>query len=96
MDDYVKRSEFDNLKNQVERLEKEMDESSKLLQAIDKKIDVIGEKIITSEKIDSLTIAPLSKRVDALEDSQKWLRRSIAGAVIGIIIEAVLFYIKAM
>lgn len=96
MEDYVKRSEFDSLKNQVERLEGEMDESSKLLQAIDKKIDVISEKIVTADKIDTLKLAPLEKRVDTIEDGQRWMRRTIISELIGIGIAVVVYVVKVM
>ena len=96
MEDYVKRSEFDNLKNQVERLEGEMDESSKLLQAIDKKIDVISEKIVTADKIDTLKLTPLERRVDTIEDGQKWMRRTILSELVGIVIAAVIYVVKVM
>lgn len=96
MDDYVKRSEFDNLKNQVERLEGEMDESRKLLQTIDKKIDVISEKIATTDKIDALKLTPLERRVDTIEDGQKWMRRTILSELVGIVIAAVIYVVKVM
>lgn len=94
MEDYVKRAEFDNLCSKVERLEKEMDESGKLLQIIDKKIDVISERLKSSEKIDSLKLHPLEDRVVILEDGQKWLRRTIFGAIISIVVEAIIFVIQ--
>ena len=94
MDDYVKRPEFDSLKSQVERLEGEMAESNKLLTAIDKKIDVISEKIINADKIDSLKLAPIEKRVDTLEDGQKWVRRTIIGEIIAIVIGAIVYVIQ--
>ena len=96
MEDYVKRSEFDNLKNQVERLEGEMDESRKLLQTIDKKIDVISEKIATTDKIDALKLTPLERRVDTIEDGQKWMRRTILSELVGIVIAAVIYVVKVM
>ena len=53
-EEFVKREEFENLKKDVEKLEGNLIESEKLLQSIDKKIDVINEKITSSDKIDEL------------------------------------------
>lgn len=86
---YVSREEFNLLKQEVADIKKETEESQKLLRAIDKKIDVIDEKIVSSDKIETLKFAPLEKRVDNLEDSQKWLRRTILGSVIALVFEAV-------
>ena len=86
---YVSREEFNLLKQEVQDIKKETEESQKLLRAIDKKIDVIDEKIVSSDKIETLKFAPLEKRVDNLEDSQKWLRRTILGSVIALVFEAV-------
>lgn len=96
MDEYIKRPEFDNLKSQVERLEGEMADSNKLLTAIDKKIDVISEKITSADKIDTLKLTPLEKRVDNLEDGQKWTRRTIVSEIIALIIGALVFVIQHM
>lgn len=87
--EFVGRTEFNQLKEEVNDIKKEMAESQKLLQAIDKKIDIINEKIMTSDKIETLRLKPLEKRVDNLEDSQKWLRRTILGSVIAMVFEAV-------
>ena len=95
-EDFVNRTEFNLLKEEVKAIKEEMAESSRLLQAIDKKIDVINEKIISSDKIDNLKIAPLEKRVTDLEESQKWLRRTLIGEVLTIIAGAIVFVIKMM
>lgn len=95
-EEYVSKTEFEALKQEVNEIKQEMAESSKLLQAIDKKIDVINEKIITSDKIDDLKITPLQKRVEILEESQKWLRRTIIGSIITIIVGAIVFVVKQM
>ena len=87
--EYVDRSEFNQLKEEVNDIRKEMLESQKLLMAIDKKIDIINEKVLTSDKVETLRLQPLERRVDTLEDSQKWLRRTILGSVIAMVFEAV-------
>lgn len=95
-EEYVSRTEFNQLKEDVEELKQEMSESSKLLTSIDKKIDVINEKIVTTDKVDDLKFKPLEKRVDTLEESQKWLRRTIVGAIITIVIGAIVYVVKMM
>ena len=95
-EEYVSRTEFEQLKKEVNEIKQEVAESSKLLQKIDKKIDIIDEKIVTADKIDDLKLTPLEKRVSILEDAQKWLRRTIYGGIITIIIGAIIFTIKQM
>ena len=96
MEQYVDRIEFNQLKEEVNDIKKEMAESQKLLGQIDKKIDIINEKIMTSDKVETLRLQPLEKRVDTLEDNQKWLRRTVIGAVLSIVGEAVVFVIQMM
>lgn len=83
-EDYVSREEFENLKEKVIILEKELSESKKLLQNIDKKIDIINEKIITADKIDDLKFNPIEKRVKQLEDDRSWLWKTIIATIIGL------------
>lgn len=96
MEQYVDRVEFNQLKEEVNDIKKEMAESQKLLGQIDKKIDIINEKIMTSDKVEILRLQPLEKRVDTLEDNQKWIRRTVIGAVLSIVGEAVVFVIQLM
>ena len=95
-EEFVSRNEFNTLKNEVNDIKREMAESNKILQAIDKKIDIIDAKIVTADKIDDLKLTPLQKRVDTLEEGQKWLRRSVASSIITIIVGAIVFVIKMM
>lgn len=90
MDNYVNRIEFDNLKGEVQDIKKELMASDKLLQEIDKKIDIINEKIVTSDKIDTLKYDPLEKRVKALEDKLTWVTRTVGATIIGIVIKVIL------
>lgn len=89
MDNFVNRVEFEALKDEVREIKEEMSINSKLLQTIDKKIDVINEKIITSDKIDDLKYTPIEKRVKKLEDSNEWLKRTILATIIGIVIKII-------
>lgn len=88
-EEFVKREEFNNLKNDVERIKEEMSENAKTLQSIDKKIDVITERLVSSDKIDELKITPLEKRLTKLEDNQSWLWRAFGTALIGVLVKVV-------
>ena len=95
-EDAVSRSEFNSLKEKVSTIEQERLEDIKLLQQIDKKTDVIYEKLMNSDEKYELKISPIEKRVSELEGNQKWLRRTLAGAIIGevlTIIGAVILYV---
>lgn len=84
----VSREEFDALVEKVNKLESTTDLQTGLLQAIDKKIDVIDQKLGSSTEINNLKIQPIEDRVDKLEDSNKWGWRAIAGALIGVVVNS--------
>lgn len=86
-ENFVSRNEFNTLKQEVQELKEEVSEYKKLLIKIDKKCDVITEKIANGEKIDELTLKPLNKRVSDLEESYKWLQRTVGATLIGIAIK---------
>lgn len=77
-EEFVSREEFNTLKKEVQDIKKEMAENQKILQAIDKKIDVIAEKMVSGEKIDELKLQPLEKRVEKLEENHSWLSKTVA------------------
>ena len=91
-EEFVSRNEFNTLKNEVQELKEEVTEYRGLLQQIDKKIDVIGEKINNGEKIDELKIQPIEKRLQKLEDNQGWLWKLWASIIITGIIGAVVTF----
>ena len=93
-EDCVGRAEFNALKDEVESIRDEMTESSKILQHIDKKIDVISEKLANTDKIDTLKFSPIEKRIDALEESQKWLRKTIIGEIVAVVSAAIIYAVK--
>lgn len=95
-EEFVTKKEFDNLKEEVKEIKQEMVENQKLLQSIDKKIDVINSKVTTSETIEDLKFAPLKKRVEILEQNQDWIRKAVISSIITIIVGAVVFVIKMM
>lgn len=91
-EEFVSRNEFNNLKDEVQELKEEVTEYRSLLQQIDKKIDVIGEKIANGEKIDELKIQPIEKRLQKLEDNQGWLWKLCASIIITGIIGAIITF----
>lgn len=86
-EEFVNKIEFNILKEEVNKIKKETEESSKLLLEIDKKIDIINEKIITADKIDDLKFNPMEKRLKKLEDDQSWLWKTVIGTIIGLAIK---------
>lgn len=89
-EEFVNKMEFNMLKEEVNKIKKETEESSKLLLEIDKKIDIINEKIITADKIDDLKFNPMEKRLKKLEDDQSWLWKTVIGTIIGLAIKVFL------
>ena len=88
-EDFVSRNEFNSLKQEVQELKEEVGEYRGLLQTIDKKIDVIGEKINNGEKMDELKLQPIINRVNKLEEAQSWTIKTVAGTIIGIVIKII-------
>lgn len=85
----VSREEFENLKKDVEKLEGNLIESEKLLQNIDKKIDVINEKITNADKIENLKYAPLESKVNKIEANQDWLWKTVLGSILALAIKII-------
>lgn len=83
-EEFVSRNEFNSLKEEVQELKVEMNENKSLLTTIDKKIDVITERISNGDKIDELKLKPINRRIDDLEDSHKWLSRTVWASLIGV------------
>ena len=92
MNDFVIREEFDALKNEVKEIKEEINEYKGLLQQIDKKIDVITERVSNGAKMDELKLQPLNKRVEKLEENQGWLWKLCASIIITGIIGAVITF----
>lgn len=88
-DEFVKREEFNELKRDVEKIKDNEIENAKTLQSIDNKVSIIKEKITSSDEINDLKLKPLSDRVDKLEDSKKWLWRTIGTTAIGLVFELI-------
>jgi iron-sulfur cluster repair protein YtfE (RIC family) len=86
----VSREEFDALVEKVNKLEKITDDQTLLLQEIDKKLDVITEKLSSSKTIEELKIKPIEEKVNKIEDNNRWLWRTIVGAIVGILINGII------
>ena len=95
-DEHVTRAEFDALKEGVKEIRKEVDNSKEIMQSVDKKVDIIMEKVLNSKEAEDLKLEPMKDRISKLEDSQKWLRRTVISELIGVITAAVVFTIKNM
>lgn len=91
-EEYISRNEFNGLKQEVQELKEEVSEYKSILTQIDKKIDVIGEKINNGEKIDELKIRPIEERLQKLEDNQGWLWKLCASIIITGIIGAIITF----
>lgn len=89
MEEFVGRKEFDSLKGEVNEIKKDLAESQKLLCQIDKKLDVISEKLISNDKVEELKLSPLEKRVSSLEENHKFLKNTIIATVIGIVVKLI-------
>ena len=85
-EEFVGRNEFDQLKEKVDKLEKTMENSENLLREIDKKVDVISEKILNSDQKEELKLQPINTRLTKLEDNQSWLWKTVIGSIIAIVI----------
>lgn len=86
-EEFVGRNEFDQLKEKVDKLEKTMENSENLLREIDKKVDVISEKILNSDQKEELKLQPINTRLTKVEDNQSWLWKTVIGSIIAIIIK---------
>lgn len=93
-DEFVTRTEFESLARKVEKLETMLEDSEKILGAIDKKVDVIVERISSSSEKEELKLKPINLRIDKneerlkkLEEAQTWLWRTTGATIIGLAIK---------
>ena len=100
-EEFVGRTEFENLKSNVDKIQDnvskiqdDMIQNARTLVSIDGKVDIIKERLTSADEISNLKLKPLDERVSALEDSQKWLRRAVAGSCIGILIGVIVEVIR--
>lgn len=97
---FVSRDEFNDLKQEVQELKLEFNESKNILTMIDKKIDIITERLENTTKVSDLQnenietritskLEPMQKEIDEIKDSRKWLWRTIGAVIIGIVIKII-------
>ena len=107
MEEYVSREEFENLKKEVAEIKTELSKSMEILQKIDKKCDIISERLENSNKISDLQnekienniiskLEPIKKdiqknteEIKEVQDSNKYIWRTIAGTIIAIVIKVI-------
>lgn len=93
MADIVSREEFNILVKRVDKIEEHTEKNEELLIKVDKKTDIILEKVANADntkKLENQTVdlklAPVIKRVDDVEDNQRYVRRQLLGTAITVII----------
>jgi len=95
----------DELERKFRELEKSINESlaeikvslaeiSATLKSSNNSGDLKNELIEKDVKANTEKIEVVSERTGKLEDSNKWLVRLILGSIIGLVLEAVAFYIR--
>lgn len=96
MSEFVSREEFENLKSEVAEIKDELSKSSELLKNIDKRTDVILEKLDNLDKISNLQIEPLKKDITKntedikeIKSNNQWLWKAVGTTIIGIVIKVV-------
>lgn len=96
MSEFVSREEFENLKSEVAEIKEEMSKSGELLINIDKRTDIILEKLDNLDKVSNMQIEPLKKDINnnaesikELKSNSQWTWRTIASVIIGIVIKII-------
>ena len=96
MSEFVSREEFENLKSEVAEMKEDLSKSSELLINIDKKTDIIFEKLDNFDKVSTMQIEPLKKDITKntedikeMKSNNQWLWRSLLGTIIGIVIKII-------
>lgn len=96
MSEFVSREEFENLKSEVAEIKDELSKSSELLINIDKRTDVILEKLDNLDKVSNMQIEPLKKDITKntedikeIKSNTQWLWKAVGTTIIGIVIKVV-------
>lgn len=83
-EDYVGRTEFNNLKKEVDEIKDSMKDNNKVLQKIDKQVEIILTKLESANNVEDLKLEPLKndlvnleKKIEKIESNQTWLWRSL-------------------
>lgn len=96
MSEFVSREEFENLKSEVAEIKEDLSKSSELLINIDKRTDVILEKLNNLDKVSNMQIEPLKKDITKntedikeIKSNTQWLWKAVGTTIIGIVIKVV-------
>lgn len=96
MSEFVSREEFENLKSEVAEIKEDLSKSSELLKNIDKRTDIILEKLDNFDKISNMQIEPLKKDITKntedikeIKSNSQWLWKAVGTTIIGIVIKVV-------
>lgn len=96
MSEFVSREEFENLKSEVAEIKDDLSKSSELLINIDKRTDVILEKLNNLDKVSNMQIEPLKKDITKntedikeIKSNTQWLWKAVGTTIIGIVIKVV-------
>ena len=94
--EFVSREEFDSLKKEVAEIKEEFDKSTDLLNKIDKKTDIIFEKLDNFSRVSNMQIEPLKKDIEKntedikeIKSNNQWMWRTLASTIIAMIIKIV-------
>lgn len=83
---YVGKEEFNNLVKRVDKMEEKTEKIQDLMIKVDKKTDVILEKVANSNNFEDLKLQPVVKRIEDLEDNQRYVRRQLFSTIVTVII----------
>lgn len=96
MSEFVGREEFENLKTEVAEIKEDLSKSSELLINIDKKTDIIFEKLDNFDKVSTMQIEPLKKDISKntedikeIKSNNQWLWRTSLGIILSIVIKII-------
>ena len=96
MSEFVSREEFENLKSEVAEIKEDLSKSSELLINIDKRTDIILEKLDNFDKISNMQIEPFKKDITKntedikeIKSNNQWLWKAVGTTIIGIVIKVV-------
>lgn len=96
MSEFVSREEFENLKSEVAEIKDELSKSSELLKNIDKRTDIILEKLEGFNKISNMQIEPIKKDIEKnsedikeIKSNNQWLWRTSLGIILSIVIKII-------
>ena len=82
----LQQKDIDNLTNTISRIEKTMETG---FTSVNTRLDIMNENFVKKDVLDD-KFKYMQNEIDELKDSNKWLFRTIASVVIGIIISATL------